>query len=411
VSPALPEADPAPDDGALPATAADGATERAFGVYVHVPFCAVRCGYCDFTTYTSAELGGGASQAAYAATAAQEVALAARVLDEAGLPPRPVATVFFGGGTPTLLPTSDLAALLAAVRDTWGLEDGAEVTTEANPDSVTPAALAALAGAGFTRVSFGMQSAVPHVLATLDRTHDPRRIPDVVRWARDAGLAVSLDLIYGTPGESLDDWRASVEAALATGVDHVSAYALVVEPGTRMGAQVRRGELARPDDDDQAAKYELADDLFAAHGLTWYEVSNWARTDADACRHNLAYWRGDDWWGVGPGAHSHVGGVRWWNVKHPRPYAERLGAGLSPAAGREVLDEAARALESVLLGVRLGSGLALGALSSEARRAVAGLVADGLVDPAAALRRGDPRVVLTRRGRLLADTVVRTLTA
>jgi len=411
VSPALPEADPAPDDGALPATAADGATERAFGVYVHVPFCAVRCGYCDFTTYTSAELGGGASQAAYAATAAQEVALAARVLDEAGLPPRPVATVFFGGGTPTLLPTSDLAALLAAVRDTWGLADGAEVTTEANPDSVTPAALAALAGAGFTRVSFGMQSAVPHVLATLDRTHDPRRIPDVVRWARDAGLAVSLDLIYGTPGESLDDWRASVEAALATGVDHVSAYALVVEPGTRMGAQVRRGELARPDDDDQAAKYELADDLFAAHGLTWYEVSNWARTDADACRHNLAYWRGDDWWGVGPGAHSHVGGVRWWNVKHPRPYAERLGAGLSPAAGREVLDEAARALESVLLGVRLGSGLALGALSSEARRAVAGLVADGLVDPAAALRRGDPRVVLTRRGRLLADTVVRTLTA
>ena len=411
MSPALPEADPAPDDGALPATAADGATERAFGVYVHVPFCAVRCGYCDFTTYTSAELGGGASQAAYAATAAQEVALAARVLDEAGLPPRPVATVFFGGGTPTLLPTSDLAALLAAVRDTWGLADGAEVTTEANPDSVTPAALAALAGAGFTRVSFGMQSAVPHVLATLDRTHDPRRIPDVVRWARDAGLAVSLDLIYGTPGESLDDWRASVEAALATGVDHVSAYALVVEPGTRMGAQVRRGELARPDDDDQAAKYELADDLFAAHGLTWYEVSNWARTDADACRHNLAYWRGDDWWGVGPGAHSHVGGVRWWNVKHPRPYAERLGAGLSPAAGREVLDEPARALESVLLGVRLGSGLALGALSSEARRAVAGLVADGLVDPAAALRRGDPRVVLTRRGRLLADTVVRTLTA
>ena len=410
MSPALPEADPAPDDGALPATAADGAMDRAFGVYVHVPFCAVRCGYCDFTTYTSAELGGGASQAAYAATAAQEVALAARVLDDAGLPPRPVATVFFGGGTPTLLPTSDLAALLAAVRDTWGLEDGAEVTTEANPDSVTPAALAALAGAGFTRVSFGMQSAVPHVLATLDRTHDPRRIPDVVRWARDAGLAVSLDLIYGTPGESLDDWRASVEAALATGVDHVSAYALVVEPGTRMGAQVRRGELARPDDDDQAAKYELADDLFAAHGLTWYEVSNWARTDADACRHNLAYWRGDDWWGVGPGAHSHVGGVRWWNVKHPRPYAERLGAGLSPAAGREVLDEAARALESVLLGVRLGSGLALGALSSEARRAVAGLVADGLVDPAAALRRGDPRVVLTRRGRLLADTVVRALT-
>ena len=276
---------------------------------------------------------------------------------------------------------------------------------------MTPASLAALAAAGFTRVSFGMQSAVPHVLATLDRTHDPVRIPDVVRWAKDAGLRVSLDLIYGTPGESLDDWRASVEAALATGVEHVSAYALVVEPGTRMGAQVRRGELAMPDEDDQAAKYELADDLLAAAGLRWYEVSNWARTPSDACRHNLAYWRGDDWWGIGPGAHSHVGGVRWWNVKHPRAYAARLEAGLSPAAAREVLPEQTRALERVLLEVRLATGLPLAALSDEGRRAVAALVADGLVAPGAALDRTDPRVVLTRRGRLLADAVVRALVA
>lgn len=410
MSPALPDGDPAPDDGALPASVTDGAGARAFGVYVHVPFCAVRCGYCDFNTYTATELGGGASLAAYAGTALAEIALADRVLRAAGLPERPVSTVFVGGGTPTLLPVDDLVRMLGAVRATWGMAPGAEVTTEANPDSVTPAGLVRLAAAGFTRVSFGMQSAVPHVLRTLERTHDPARVPDVVRWARDAGLRVSLDLIYGTPGESLDDWRRSVEAALATGVDHVSAYALVVEPGTRMAVQVRRGELTLPDEDDQATKYELADDLLAAAGLHWYEVSNWARTPADASRHNLGYWQGDDWWGVGPGAHSHVGGVRWWNVKHPRAYADRLAAGLSPAAGREVVDGDLARLERVMLGVRIAEGLPLADVPPATRAAVAGLVADGLVDAPAALGADGPRrVVLTRRGRLLADAVVRTL--
>lgn len=412
MAPALPDGDEAPLDGSLPASAAVGATGRAFGVYLHVPFCTVRCGYCDFNTYTSVELGGGASQASYADTALLEVDLARRVLRDAGLPDRPVSTVFVGGGTPTVLPATDLVRMLDAVRDAWGLVDGVEVTTEANPDSVTPGSLAALAAGGFTRVSFGMQSAVPHVLATLDRTHDPRRIPEVVRWARDAGLKVSLDLIYGTPGESLDDWRASLDAALATGVDHVSAYALVVEQGTRMAVQVRRGELVLPDEDDQAAKYELADDLLGAAGLGWYEVSNWARTPQDACRHNLAYWRGDDWWGVGPGAHSHVGGVRWWNVKHPRAYADRLAAGHSPAAGRELLDAATGELERVMLGVRLADGLPLADVPAQGRTAVAALVADGLVDGRAALGAdGERRLVLTRRGRLLADAVVRTLVA
>ncbi|WP_129338387.1 radical SAM family heme chaperone HemW [Cellulomonas endophytica] len=412
MSPALPDGDVPPADGTLPASVRDGAEERAFGVYLHVPFCRVRCGYCDFNTYTSAELGGGASQAAYAGTALDEVRLARRVLADAGLPARPVATVFVGGGTPTLLPVDDLVGLLDGVRQAWGLADGAEVTTEANPDSVTPEGLERLAAGGFTRVSFGMQSAVPHVLATLERTHDPARVPDAVRWAQDAGLRVSLDLIYGTPGESLADWRTSLEAVLGGGVDHVSAYALVVEPGTRMAAQVRRGEVALPDEDDQAAKYELADELLGAAGLAAYEVSNWARTPQDACRHNLAYWRGDDWWGIGPGAHSHVGGVRWWNVKHPRAYADRLAAGTSPAAGREVLDAEAARLERVLLGVRLAEGLPLAALEAPARRAVAGLVADGLVEPRAALGADGPgRVVLTRRGRLLADAVVRTLVA
>ena len=403
----LPLGDPAPPDGLLPAQAAEGAGQRAFGLYVHIPFCAVRCGYCDFNTYTATELGGGASQDAYAATAVSEVEFAGRVLKESGLPERPLSTVFFGGGTPTLLPAEDLARILTAAIGAWGLQPGAEVTTEANPDSVSPESLQLLADAGFTRVSFGMQSAVPHVLKVLDRTHTPSRVPEVVQWARDAGLAVSLDLIYGTPGESLEDWRYSLETALSYDPDHISAYALIVEDGTKLAAQIRRGEVPEIDDDDHAAKYELADELISAAGLAWYEVSNWSRTPGQACRHNLAYWRGDDWWGIGPGAHSHVGGVRWWNVKHPTAYANRLGAGVSPAAGRETLDTETRNVERVMLEARLNSGLdiaSLGGLGDTGRHAVAGLIADGLVDPAAAFK---GRLVLTLKGRLLADAVVR----
>jgi putative oxygen-independent coproporphyrinogen III oxidase len=405
---ALPDGDPAPLDGTLPPSASLGASERAFGVYLHVPFCAVRCGYCDFNTYTNTELGGGASRAAYAATAVQEIDLAAAVLQRAGVPNRAAQTVFIGGGTPTLLPPADLALLLSAVRDRFGLAPGVEVTVEANPDSVTRESLAELAAAGITRVSFGMQSQVRHVLAVLDRTHDPRRIPDVVGWARDAGLAVSLDLIYGTPGESLDDWRRSVEAALACEPDHLSGYALVVEDGTRLAARVRRGEVPAPDDDDEADKYELIDELASAAGFRWYEVSNWARTPDDACRHNLAYWRGDDWWGIGPGAHSHVGGVRWWNVRHPTAYAERLRSGHSPAQGRELLDAEQRHSEQVLLRSRLREGLQLKdvGLDADPPRLLGDVLADGLIDADAAAA---GVVVLTRRGRLLADTVVRAL--
>ncbi|MGO4120851.1 radical SAM family heme chaperone HemW [Arthrobacter sp. YAF16] len=404
---ALPLGDPAPSDGLLPGQALEGAADRAFGLYVHIPFCAVRCGYCDFNTYTATELGGGASQDAYADTAVAEVDFAGRALKASGLPERRLSTVFFGGGTPTLLPAGDLARILAAAIDTWGLEPGAEVTTEANPDSVTPESLQLLADAGFTRVSFGMQSAVPHVLKVLDRTHTPSRVPQVVQWAREAGLAVSLDLIYGTPGESLEDWRYSLETALSYGPDHISAYALIVEEGTKLAAQIRRGEVPGIDDDDHAAKYELADELVSAAGLGWYEVSNWARTPDQACRHNLAYWRGDDWWGIGPGAHSHVGGVRWWNVKHPTAYAGRLAAGVSPAAGRETLDAETRNVERVMLEARLVTGLeipSLGGLGDTGRHAVAGLIADGLVEPAEAFK---GRLVLTLKGRLLADAVVR----
>lgn len=402
---ALPLGDPAPLDGLLPASAAVGADDRAFGVYVHVPFCRVRCGYCDFNTYTAGELRG-ARQVDYADHAIGEIRMSRRVLEASGVPHRLASTVFFGGGTPTLLPADDLVRMLGAVRDEFGLEEGAEVTTEANPDSVGPDDLRRLADGGFTRVSFGMQSAVPHVLAALDRTHDPARVPLVVRWARDAGLDVSLDLIYGTPGESLGDWRRSVEAVVTERPDHVSAYALIVEEGTKLARQIRRGELATPSDDLEADMYELADDLLAAAGYEWYEVSNWATDASQRSRHNLGYWRGDDWWGVGPGAHSHVGGVRWWNAKHPAAYADRVTAELSPAVGREVLDAGTRETERVLLLTRIREGIRIESLHAGGRHAVAGLIADGLVDAKAALA---GVLMLTRRGRLLADAVVRRL--
>ena len=407
---ALPEGEPAPPSGELPAYALTTLGSAPFGVYVHVPFCTVRCGYCDFNTYTLTELGvDGASIGSYADVALRELELAARVL---GPTAPPVQTVFFGGGTPTVLAAGDLVKVLDGIRTRFGLARGAEVTTEANPDSVTQASLQTLADGGFNRISFGMQSAVPHVLATLERTHDPVNVAKAVEAARAAGLKVSVDLIYGTPGESLRDWRTSLDAAIDLKPDHISAYALVVEEGTKLGAQVRRGQVPAPDDDDEAAKYELADQILGAAGFGWYEVSNWARTKADRCRHNEGYWSDGDWWGVGPGAHSHVGGVRWWNVKHPNAFATLLNAGLSPAAGRELLTGDQRYDERVLLGVRLVDGLPTDVLRPEGSSAVAGLIADGLIqggpfDPPSAER--PRRVVLTLRGRLLADTVVRRL--
>jgi oxygen-independent coproporphyrinogen-3 oxidase len=402
---ALPDGEPAPASGELPESALAHLDGHPFGIYVHVPFCSVRCGYCDFNTYTLTELGvDGASVATYADAALAELDLAVTVLG----PRAPtVSTVFLGGGTPTLLAAHDLVRVLAGVRDRFGLAPGAEVTTEANPDSVTPESLKVLADGGFTRVSIGMQSAVPSVLATLERTHDPANVRRAVGAARAAGLTVSVDLIYGTPGESLQDWRDSLSAAVALRPDHISAYALVVEEGTKLAAQVRRGQVPAPEDDDEAAKYEIADEVLSAAGYRWYEVSNWALDEADRCRHNEGYWTDGNWWGVGPGAHSHVGGVRWWNVKHPNAFASRVSSRQSPAAGRELLTDDQRYDELVLLGVRRADGLDVDALAPQGRSAVAGLIADGLVQGRPAL--SDRRVVLTRQGRLLADTVVRRL--
>jgi putative oxygen-independent coproporphyrinogen III oxidase len=402
----LPDGEPAPADGALPPSAVSGVGRRPFGVYLHVPFCTTRCGYCDFNTYTADELGSdpGASRASWAEAAIAELRLARTVLGEADVK---AATVFVGGGTPTLLPPDDLGRVLRAVADEFGLEPGAEVTTEANPESVTPRSLDALKAAGFTRISLGMQSALPHVLAVLDRVHTPGRSVEAVAEARGAGFDhVNLDLIYGTPGESLRDWQQSVSTAIDAGPDHVSAYALIVEEGTRLAARIRRGELPMPDDDDQADKYELADDLLSEAGFAWYEVSNWATSAAARSAHNRLCWTGGDWWGVGPGAHSHVGGTRWWNVKHPAAWARRLVAGRSPAHAREVLDAETRRVERVLLETRLADGLDAGILGRNGHIAAARLAAEGLLDREPL---GAGRVVLTRRGRLLADAVVRDL--
>ncbi|MBO9531855.1 MAG: coproporphyrinogen III oxidase [Solirubrobacteraceae bacterium] len=395
----LPDGDPAPRDGALPEAALAGLGERPFGLYVHVPFCATRCGYCDFNTYVPGE-DGAAAASGYVEAVLAELDLARRTLGD-GAPA--AQTVFFGGGTPTLLAAADLTRLLDGIRERFGLAPGAEVTTEANPESVDPAKLAALREAGFTRLSLGMQSAVPRVLATLDRVHSPGRPQAAVAEARAAGFEqVSLDLIYGTPGETADDWRASLDAALEAEPDHLSTYSLIVEPGTRLAAQVRRGELEPPSEDVIVDRFETAEHVLAAAGMQWYETCSWATGEAAWCRHNLGYWDGGDWWGAGPGAHSHVGGVRWWNALHPKGWAERVRAGESPAAAREIPDAESVRLEQVMLGLRLRSGVALDVLTDDGRAAAAEHLAGGLLEPA---DHAAGRAVLTLRGRLLADPV------
>jgi putative oxygen-independent coproporphyrinogen III oxidase len=400
---ALPAGDPMPVDGSLPEFALDVLTGGSFGIYLHVPFCSTRCGYCDFNTYTAAELGDqpGASRAGYISSAIAELDLAARALG-----PRvpPVSTVFVGGGTPTLLPPEQLGRFLQAVADRFGLVPGAEITTESNPESVDAVSLVRLVEQGFNRISFGMQSAVPHVLSVLDRIHSAGRPQQAVQEARAAGFTqISLDLIYGTPGESLDDWRASLEAAISANPDHLSAYALIVEDGTRLASRIRRGELPPPDDDELADKYLLADERLSGAGFQWYELSNWAHSTASQCRHNLAYWRSGNWWGVGPGAHSHVGGIRWWNVKHPATYAGRLAAGVSPSQAGEHVSATQQHTERVLLQLRLAEGLDVALLSTSERTRLPDLIARDLVQCRA------DRVILTRQGRLLADAVTRGL--
>lgn len=391
-----------------------------FEVYIHVPFCMRRCGYCDFNTYTAVDMGAGASRGNYANMVIREMSIVRDWQSSHGIDEPEAATVFFGGGTPTILKASDLVAMLNAVRDTWSIAENAEITTEANPDTVNADYVKELANGGFNRISFGMQSAVPSVLKTLDRTHTPANVAAGVAAANAAGMRSSVDLIYGAPGESLDDWRTSVRTAIDLGVNHISAYALTVAPNTKMGRQIDAGTLPTPDDDDEATKYEIADDLLGAAGLEWYEISNWARPGYES-QHNLGYWRNVDWAGLGPGAHSHYGnvlgveqsapeektetvktsGLRSWDIAHPRMWGQAINAGDVPWSGSERISKEENLEEIIMLGLRMREGLDLSRLGNTADMArIQPMEDEGLI----VIR--DGRVIPTRTGRLLNDTII-----
>jgi oxygen-independent coproporphyrinogen-3 oxidase len=404
----LPDGDLAPVTGELPDSAIVDAELRTLHAYVHIPFCKVRCGYCDFNTYTSTELRG-VTQNSFFDNLLSEIRFAKNVLDDSQISQRKLSTIFFGGGTPTQMTAEQLGQILEGLTREFGVEPSAEVTTEANPDTVDERYLETLSKAGFTRVSIGMQSAVTSVLKTLDRTHNPENVSKAVAAAKAAGLQVSVDLIYGAPGETLDDWRESLQAAIELEPNHISAYSLIVEDGTKLARQIRSGELEQPSDDDHADKYEIADAMLASAGFDWYEVSNWSKTANSRSAHNLAYWQSNDWWGFGPGAHSHIGGTRWWNVKHPAAYAERIVASQSPALAREVLDDETREVERVLLELRVREGMSiesLKAMNANVAKPISQFIADGMVNAEDAIR---GRLTLTLKGRLLADSMVRQL--
>ena len=404
----FPKGEPAPADGLIPLQAAVSSVDKTFHAYVHVPYCKARCGYCDFNTYTAEEIGS-SSQGTFAQTLIKEIEFSAGVLENSRIPSRKLSTVFFGGGTPTLLPAADLIAILDKLKATFGFEPELDITTEANPDSVDEEYLSKLKQAGFTRISIGMQSAVPKVLAVLERTHNPENVAKAVSAAKSVGLATSVDLIYGSPTETLDDWKVSLQTAIYLDTDHISAYSLIVEEGTKLARQIKSGQLVEPDEDFHADMYELAEQMLSAAGFTNYEVSNWSKSVETRSAHNMAYWKSMDWWGYGPGAHSHVGGVRWWNVKNPAAYQDRINAGVSPALERELIDEENRNIERVMLETRIAEGIDLAWLKEQgfaSNQAVSELIAEELVDSKAVFA---GVVKLTAKGRLLADLVTRKL--
>ena len=405
----LPTGEPMPQNGIFTSEEIAGFEGRSFHAYVHIPFCRDRCGYCDFNTYTATELGS-LKQSDYPKSLISEIVLSAEVLERSGVKQRHLSTVFFGGGTPSLLEAADLSAILSSLRETFGFDPDAEITIEANPDTVNLEKFASLKDAGFNRVSVGMQSADSKVLATLERTHNPDNVAKAMEVLNQLGFETSLDLIFGAPGESIEQWEQSLQAVIDLNPGHISAYSLIVEPGTKLARQIAAGSLAQVDEDLQAEKYELADSILSSAGYSWYEISNWAKSKSQRSRHNLAYWMGQDWWGYGPGAHSHLGSVRWWNHKHPATYASKLQDFGSPGAGKERLDGETAALERVLLESRTVEGMKISELlklTPAANSSIAQLIADGLIDGQRAVH---GELVLTLRGRLLADAVVRTLT-
>ena len=371
---------------------------QALSFYVHIPYCIKRCGYCDFNTYTPSELQDGATLEIVSNDYIDAV-----LRELAAAPLGPVPTIFFGGGTPSLLPAHDLGRVISAITERNTLIDGAEVTLEANPDSVTQEKLDGYLAVGFNRISFGMQSAQPHVLAVLDRTHNPDNVKKSVDMARTAGFeSISVDLIYGTPGESLADWQLTLAQALSLDIDHISAYALIVETGTKLAAQIKRGDLTMPDDDLMADMYLHLDQACSDAGLDWYELSNWAKSGHE-CKHNIAYWKSANWWGLGPGAHSHIDAKRFWNVKHPTAYKAKLFSGESPIHDSEQLTSEQLRDEKIMLAIRMRGGIALDTLTQVQRESAT------RYESSAHVIIQDNRMQLTARGRLIADRIVREL--
>ena len=372
--------------------------------YIHIPYCVKRCGYCDFNTYTPSELK--ITEAltqisnSYIDLLIMEIKAARLQVGQSANVP----SIFFGGGTPSLMQPDDIGRVISTIKSEFTLLQDAEITMECNPDTVTKDSLAAFRTIGVNRISFGMQSAVKHVLATLDRTHNPENLLQVTTWAKEVGFPeISVDLIYGTPGESLSDWQTTIETALTLPITHISAYALIIEEGTKLAAQIKRGEVAQVDDDLTAEKYLVADKAFTAAGFEWYELSNWAKSGS-LSKHNLAYWLGDNWWGAGPGAHSHLNGRRFWNVKHPNLYKERILANKSPVADSEILEELQIESERLMLSLRLPSGVDKQSLNEQQLAELSSYVESGHLDQA---NWNQGRATLTLDGRLIADRILR----
>ena len=372
--------------------------------YIHIPYCVKRCGYCDFNTYTPAELQltEGLTQISnsYIDLLVKEIEFARNQVGESAIVP----SIFFGGGTPSLMEASDIKRVITAISKQFKLDPIAEVTLETNPDTVTKEKLKQFYDAGVNRISFGMQSSVPHVLKTLDRTHNPENLPQVTKWASEVGFKeISVDLIYGTPGESKQDWQQSIDSALALPISHISAYALIVEEGTKLAAQIKRGEIAKPDDDLTAEKYIMADKAFTTAGFNWYELSNWAKPNSQS-KHNLAYWLGHNWWGAGPGAHSHINGKRFWNVKHPNLYKQKIQANETVILDSEVLKGSQIESERLMLSIRLPQGVEKNTLNNQQILELTDYVNSGHLDQE---NWNLGRATLTLDGRLIADRIVR----
>ena len=372
--------------------------------YIHIPYCSKRCGYCDFNTYTPSELkitsGLNEISGAYIDLANQEIDLAKNKIGQEIT----VGSIFFGGGTPSLMQPLDIGKVINKIKSDFHLSDSAEITLEANPDSVDKDKLSQFLDVGINRLSFGMQSAVPHVLKTLDRTHNPENLPKVTGWAKELGFnEISVDLIYGTPGESMQDWQQSIDSALSLPISHISAYALIVEPGTKLAAQIKRGEIEQLDDDLTAEKYLVADKSFSAAGFHWYELSNWAKNDSKS-QHNLSYWNGENWWGIGPGAHSHINGERFWNVKHPNSYKEKIQKNELPIQDSEILQASQIESERLMLSIRLTSGIETKSLNNQQIQDLSTYVKTGHLNQT---DWQNGRATLTLNGRLIADRIVR----